>query len=309
MNLSWEQALENTRKFKDCCRFPAKEDPRCNDLIFPKINKRFTIDPKASIFTIGSCFAREIEEKLVDYDLPTRGYRVPESEWPFRPNGILNEYNPGTMLQRITHSTTDSDYPLDTIVKVGSAYVDLSLPGGAAVTYERAIERREDIKKIYSRLNECSVVIITLGLVEAWFDQEHEIYLNRMPPLDVLRRSGARYAFRILDVFDAFPLLERTIIALSKETKVLLTVSPVPLQTTFSGQDAVVANSFSKSVLRVCAQRIFQKYTNVDYFPSYEIALSAGLGGFHKDNVHIPEAIVGRITDHMMKNYVVSADA
>jgi hypothetical protein len=309
MNLSWEQAIENTRKFKNSCRFPTKEDPRCSDLILPKINRRFAIDSQSSIFTIGSCFAREIEEKLVNYDLPTRGFSVPESEWPFRPNGLLNEYNPGTMHQRVVYSVSGSDYPIETLVKSGSGYVDLALPGGAAVSYERAIERRDEIKKIYSRLKDCSVVIITLGLIEAWVDQEYEVFLNRMPPFDVLRRSGSRYAMRVLDVFDAFPLLEKAVIALSKTgTKILLTVSPVPLQTTFSGQDAVVANSFSKSVLRVCAQRLFEKYINVDYFPSYEIALSAGLSGFHKDNVHVPEEIVARITAHMMGNYVLPAE-
>src|SRR5205814_997770 len=113
-----------------------------------------------------------------------------------------------------------------------------------------------------------------------------EIFLNRMPPLDILKRSGARYALRILDVHESIALLENAIAALtSMAKKVLLTVSPVPLQTTFTGQDAVVANNYSKSVLRVCAQNLFMKYSNVDYFPSYEIALSAGVGGFHKDNV------------------------
>jgi hypothetical protein len=76
--------------------------------------------------------------------------------------------------------------------------------------------------------------------------------------------------------------------------KILLTVSPVPLTKTFTNEDAVVANSYSKSVLRVCAQELKERHPEVDYFPSFEIVSSCGLDSFKEDNIHVrlPLAVV-----------------
>src|ERR1043166_5883387 len=70
------------------------------------------------------------------------------------------------------------------------------------------------------------------------------------------------------------------------------------------GNDRVVTNCYSKSVLRVCAQRLYLKYPLVDYFPSYEIAMSGGLSSFVPDQVHVRDAGVGQITDYMLQEYV-----
>ena len=51
--------------------------------------------------------------------------------------------------------------------------------------------------------------------------------------------------------------------------KIVLTVYPVPFSDTFSGQDVIVANTYSKSVLRCVAQDLTELYDHVDYFPSY----------------------------------------
>lgn len=48
------------------------------------------------------------------------------------------------------------------------------------------------------------------------------------------------------------------------------TVSPVPLYLTFSGEDIIVANTYSKSVLRAVCNAVENSRKRVDYFPSYE---------------------------------------
>jgi hypothetical protein len=47
------------------------------------------------------------------------------------------------------------------------------------------------------------------------------------------------------------------------------TVSPVPLYLTFSGEDIIVANTYSKSVLRAACDAVENSREHVDYFPSY----------------------------------------
>jgi hypothetical protein len=61
-------------------KFPRKNDKRFqNGMLLPNINPKFSILFPAKIFTLGSCFARNIEEALLkhDVDLPTRSYKVP----------------------------------------------------------------------------------------------------------------------------------------------------------------------------------------------------------------------------------------
>ena len=51
----------------------------------------------------------------------------------------------------------------------------------------------------------------------------------------------------------------------------LLTVSPVPLTATNSGNHVLVATVDSKSRLRAVAGQLARTVSRVDYFPSYEI--------------------------------------
>ena len=58
---------------------------------------------------------------------------------------------------------------------------------------------------------------------------------------------------------------------LSPSMRLVVTVSPVPLGETFSGRDAMIANTYSKCTLRCAAEVFSQAHADVDYFPSYEI--------------------------------------
>jgi hypothetical protein len=53
--------------------------------------------------------------------------------------------------------------------------------------------------------------------------------------------------------------------------RTVLTVSPVPLTATATGRHALVATTYSKSVLRAAAGQIADSSKDIDYFPSYEI--------------------------------------
>ncbi|CAA9480966.1 MAG: hypothetical protein AVDCRST_MAG02-4535 [uncultured Rubrobacteraceae bacterium] len=308
MKLDALEALKITRDNPNK-RFPSEEDPRFGgDLLFPSLRPKFVLDAPAKVFTIGSCFARNIELALLDHDgieLPTSEFSVPKSEWEFRPNGLLNEYNPGTISQRILSAVGGGGDPEETIVEGKDGFIDLLLPGGSPVPFERAVARRQEIEVVYESLLSSDLVIVTLGLIEAWFDEETGLFLNRMPMRQDLKKQPERYSFYRLGVSDALPLLDRAFGGLvdAGVERVLLTVSPVPLGTTFSGEDVVVANSFSKAVLRVCAEELAQKYPQVDYFPSYEMVSSGGLGAFNPDNIHVRDAVVRRVTGHMLGAY------
>lgn len=304
----YEQALKQLMENKSSRDYPNNIDARSIlGGIFPHHRAKFPLklDRDATIFTIGSCFARNIEEALrhLDVSMPTTLFSVPKSEWPARPNGLLNEYNPGTIAQRIRYATGNMEFPDETIVKNGELYADLLLPGGSDVTLERAIERRNEIKNIYSNLSKSECVIITLGFVESWFDEQTQLFLNRMPPHSVAKSNPNRFIFKRLSIDDCMPMLETALALLVDfDIKIILTVSPVPIQTTFTPDDCVVANEFSKSVLRVCAERL-RNQPLIDYFPSYEIARSFGLHAYEDDQVHVKDEVVHEITKYMISIY------
>ena len=309
MRIAAESCFRNASR-NPAKRYPPSDDPRCRqDGLFPKLRPKFSIDLPSKVFTIGSCFARNIEEALLEYDIdmPTRKFAAPASEWPGRPNGLLNEYNPGSILQRVQSAIKGLEFSEDTIVPTGQGTVDLLLPGaGKPTTLERARQRREEIASVYQELCHCDCIIITLGLVEAWWDKTANCFLNQMPSIRLIKAFPHRFDFVRLGVPDVQMMLRTTVELLLSQgvNKILLTVSPVPLLATFTPTDGIIANSLSKSVLRVCADDLQQRYEQVDYFPSFEIVNSGGLASFEDDNRHVNNALVRQITHYMLESYL-----
>lgn len=307
--LATTQVLHANKARRD---YPGRDDGRCRrNILCPDFKPKFrlALDGGAAVFTIGSCFARNIEEALLPLGvrLPTRDFSVPPGEWGGRPNGLLNEFNPGTINQRIMRALAREESSAETLVPSSELWADLLLlPGAADVSRDRALQRRAEIDRVYEGMADCGVVIITLGFIEAWFDVKSASYLNRMPPFAFGRAHPDRFRFKRLDVFESFPLLEQAVKALSAAgKKVVLTVSPVPISTTFADADCIVANEFSKAVLRVCAERLCAADPNVDYFPAYEIVRSAGLCAYAEDNVHVRDELVREITGFMVQRYAL----
>lgn len=291
-------------------KYPDREDLRYSDqLIFPAVTPGFTIPRDASVFTIGSCFARNVEEVLVAQGLtvPTASFAAPSEEAPGRPNRILNQYNPGTMLQCLRSAGQPANRAGLYRAGFHKALDCLLATGSRPVGKTRARERRQQIADLYGDGLECSdYVIITLGLVEAWYDREDGCYLNEAPPRKLIEAEKSRFEFRQLGVTECRDLVFEMLQALLNRParRVILTVSPVPLQVTFAGGDAVTRNAYSKAVLRAVAELAVQDFPAVDYFPSYEIVTSAGLSSFGADNVHVRPRIVERVVNHMVSLYV-----
>jgi hypothetical protein len=87
----------------------------------------------------------------------------------------------------------------------------------------------------------------------------------------------------------------------------LVTVSPVPFSDTFSGQGVVIANTYSKSVLRAVAQDWARSSERVDYFPSYEmVMLSAPDAAWLPDHRHVHREHVEKIVETFLTAYVTN---
>src|SRR4051812_36963284 len=122
MTFAFAEAFDNLHANKAWRDFPKGGDARHVDgLLWPKCTPSFGIDPllKPAIFTIGSCFARNIENALapLGFELPTWQFVTPQHELAGRgPHGMLNEFNPGSISQRILYALADRDFDQRTLV-------------------------------------------------------------------------------------------------------------------------------------------------------------------------------------------------
>ncbi len=280
----------------------------------PSFTAHFTFSKSDRIMTIGSCFAREMEHRLenLGFDLPMKDIVLPPEERTTKTeNDIISKFTVHSMENELAWATGQPPPPPEKLfLQIGEGlWHDPQLVHNVhPASLERVMERRALVQDAFRQLPSCKIVIITLGLAEAWFDHETGLYLNTAPPGAAVRESPDRFSLDVLDYEDIYQSLERIYAILRAhghpEFKVLITVSPVPFKATFTGQDAITANSYSKSVQRAACQAFVARHDNVDYFPSYEIVT---LGDrevvYERDNVHVSNSTVAHIVDQVLASY------
>lgn len=292
---------------------------RLDELAKVHMNPSFDFSSSDQVFTIGSCFAREIEKYLdkLGFNLPALGINIPtEERVSATANDILNKYGVHSMENELRWGFEGRDIPDDVFylsAGEGDLWHDAQLvPNLVPAPLARVIERRAMVMGLVKQLPHCRVVVITLGLAEAWFDTRAGIYLNGMPPQAAIQKEPSRFELHVLSFDEIVESLERIHAIISKyghpDFRMLLTVSPVPFKATFSGKDALVANMYSKSVQRTAAEVFSQRHPNVDYFPSYEIVtLSNRKVAYELDNIHVTAPTVAHIMSSVVSAYVPGA--
>jgi tetratricopeptide (TPR) repeat protein len=286
----------------------------------PKLKPKFQIARDARVFAIGSCFARNIEEYLVrlGIDVVSSSLEFPESEMlpGSRRNDLLVKYTPPSVLQELRfaldpESTFDDQLKFIVPLRDGNT-VDLTIPSWySAVSQERAVERRRQINDLYAKIPTVDLVIITLGLVEAWYDRQGEGFICEPPSQQLMKEHPGRFAFVRLDFGQAKQYTQQCIDLIRQANpaiKIVLTTSPVPLGRTFTGDDIIVANGYSKAVLRAVAGEISADDPMVDYYPSYEmVMLSDFSASWEADQRHVKDSRVGDVVRTFIASYFPDA--
>lgn len=280
----------------------------------PGFSAGTTLVPGETIVTIGSCFARHVERELAEhgFDIPTRAFTVDPAYWSGEPGTLLNNYVVGAVLPQIRWAFGIGDpFSVDThCVKMGEKYQDLQIAGNVRPQPREVVEaQRERISAIYRNLAEARVVVLTLGLVEAWWDNKAGMYINMAPPKRAVREDPARFEMRVLDFHDLTTDLYALIDLLKEvgrdDLQVVMTVSPVPLTSTFTDQDVAVANMYSKSLLRTAVDHVRARYDFVSYYPSYESFMLTQKGqAFVRDQVHTNMDLVKFNISRMVAAYL-----
>lgn len=286
-----------------------------NDLFDIFINPEFQFSPNDNIFTVGSCFARGLEKSLVMDNISVLSTSLDfDSEKAVKQNntamGYMNKYNTYSILYEF-------DWALNNKFQNGENFIQIdqdtcfdtnSNPVLPFTNFEKSLERRRKIHSVFNKIINCKVLTITLGLVEVWHDLELDLFLNATPPHQLLRRFPDRFQFEVMDFQDNMHNLEMLYEIFKAhgldDMEIVITVSPVPLQATFSGRDVVLANTFSKSLLRIVAETWANAHNNVHYFPSYEIVMNSNQNIWENDKRHLKGYITQYIMEVFKKNYM-----
>jgi len=320
----WNQELAALGAQND---WPGAARERLVPEAWPTIEPSFQIPRGGSIFTIGSCFARNIEEHLarLGFEVPTLAYHGPDDDAaPVRRNHALIKYTPTDIHQEIAwveaiYARDRRPVPADFEFFLGPArpgYVrDIAVAtlSGVSreVTPDHFVQRRHELYRIWEAIFSADCVVMTLGLVEAWFDLERERWLLYPPTFAKGSEEEARYELRILEFQDCLDHLHASLELVRRHNpavKFLVTTSPVPMHRSFSGEDVLIANTFSKATLRaVCGA--LSREEGIDYFPSYEsVTLTRSWSIWSRDRIHVDDAFVGKIVSRLISSYFGSAE-
>ncbi len=283
----------------------------------PFIAPKFKIQRDDKLFAIGSCFARGIEAALLARKMDVLS-AAPEFA-SFQPAsklttalGYTNKYNTYSIYNELRWALEPkATFPADSVVDVGDGlyYDPHTNPALELTNLDETLRRRSIVREVNARTRQCRVVIITLGLVEVWRDVVADTFINTTPIPEAFRHHPNRYEFRVTSFSDNLDNLEKIHALLMafghQQLQIIVTVSPVPLMATFSEEDVVVANTYSKSLLRTAAQEWAFAHDNVHYFPSYEIVQNSERSTtWLEDLRHVQGKTVHHIMDFFLRYYI-----
>jgi hypothetical protein len=249
--------------------------------------KKFPIAKSARIATAGSCFAQHIAKHL-----RMRGYSVIDAE-PAPPgldSKSASEFGYGLysaryaniytarQLRQIADEACGKISPADIIWEKDGRFFDAMRPSvepRGLNSPETVLDHRaHHLRRVLEVIRTADVFIFTLGLTETWMHEPSGTTYPTAPGTIAGYYDPAVHRFHNFTFQEIYVDLKAFFEMAVKEKpdiRFLLTVSPVPLTATASGEHVLSATIYSKSVLRAVAGQLFHEYENVDYFPSYEI--------------------------------------
>ena len=316
--LSMDAALANRRS--PVSKWPMDPESQAGRLVplaKPRFDPTFKIRRDELVFTVGSCFARNIEKQLAieGFDFAAKHFLIPEAESDFlspEVSGLLNKYVVHSVLNELRWALDPSTpFPDAALVaQKGDKWLDPHIHQAIAPSsLDRVMNRRRYVTDYFRQAGQAGVFIMTLGLAEAWYDCKTGLYLNGMPPLSAKTTEPGRFEFHILEYDQILECMDQIHALLTRfgrpDLRFLITVSPVVLGSTFSGEDVLIANTYSKSVQRAAVSAFAARHDNVNYFPSYEsVTLSDRKRAWDSDQAHASDEIVRYNVLAMMGAYV-----
>ncbi|MCR4269091.1 GSCFA domain-containing protein [Nitratireductor sp. ZSWI3] len=284
---------------------------------------KFKLDKTAQVYTIGSCFAREIERTLINEDIPllTEGYGLPPERFDsWNPEtgvgggvrvghisrGCFNKYTTHSMNIDVQRALEGYQLPDDGLIEFEEGvWFDPHAAGLKVGDIDTVRADRKILDEASSKIAKADVVFVTLGMTESWIHQPTLIPMNRAPGKYLHKRKDIfRFAdYGYVAVMDQVVQMLDAIHKVRPKLKVIMTVSPVP-HSTFLPHDVLSTVTGAKSTLRAVAGDLARRIDFVDYFPSYEMVINSPRGlTWLDDGVHVQPGMVRHVTKTFVEAY------
>lgn len=292
----------------------------------PAIKPKFTVQLGEKIATAGSCFAQHIARTLstngFNYFVPELAPQGLDTETAYSKNyGVYSARYGNLYTARQLLQLFDRAYgafsPEDTFWtrkdgKIVDPFRPQIEPDGFESIEEAEASRDVHFAAVRKMFEEMEVFIFTLGLTEGWRSRHDGAVFPLAPGVVGGDMDKDRYEFvnfTANEVTSDMELFFEKLRSINKTCRVILTVSPVPLVATYEYQHALVATTYSKSVLRVAADQLRRKYDYIEYFPSYEIITGTFNKGiyFDEDLRTVKEEGVSHVMRLFLKHNTVSS--
>ncbi len=287
----------------------------------------FAVRPSDKVVTAGSCFAQHFSRAL-----SARGYNwfdaepapalLTEEQARSFNYGIFstrtgNIYTARMLRQWLELAFGETDMQSsewDEVWETEGRFQDplrpVIEPGGFVSPDELFSARRATLAALRNALRQADVFVFTMGLTESWRNRYTGLEYAMCPGTAGGVFDAGQHVFcnqRYSEIHADMNAALRILREQNANLKVLLTVSPVPLTATASGEHVLTATSYSKSVLRSVAGDLAADLDGVDYFPSYEIITHPAFRGmFYAPN---QRSVISKGVDHVMESFFAAQQA
>lgn len=258
---------------------------------------RFPVNRTMRVVTAGSCFAQHIGREL-----RKSGFRITDAE-PLPaviPDAIAHDHGyrlysarygniyTAAQLLQLYDEACDRLTPADPVWERNGRFYDAQRPaldpGGLATPEDVAKHRTHHLARVKEAFESADLFVFTFGLTEAWVHHANQTVYPTAPGTVAGTYDPAVHTFKnydMVEVLTDFASFMKRLRKVNRRVKFLITVSPVPLTATASGQHVEIATAYSKAVLRAVCGKLYDSDDTVDYFPSYELITSANNRGVY----------------------------
>ncbi|SMY08670.1 GSCFA domain-containing protein [Flavimaricola marinus] len=255
----------------------------------------FAITHDTTVATAGSCFAQHIGRYLriagctvLDAEPPPRSMPEPVAQrygyslFSGRYGNVYTARQMRQLLEEVADGSAEHRFVWENDGRYRDAFRPTVEPEGLDSAEEVILHRNYHLERTSRMLQQADVFVFTLGLTEAWEDRETGRVFPICPGVAGGTFDPDQHVFRnfthaeiLADLYAIQAQLRR----FNPEMKLLVTVSPVPLTATATGQHVLEATSWSKATLRAAAGEFVAQSKDAAYFPSYEIVTHPASGG------------------------------
>ena len=278
-------------RFPDLTRFPSKAELReagPGGLLKGWLPPQPLILPGSRVLALGSCFAGHLIEWLV-----ANGY----------------DHNDGGALVSLVRNPFENVAVIAQQLRWAFGEVDPASLFWVGKDKKAILATEEKRLAMRDALLQADVFIATLSMAELWYHQPSGEPLWRLMLPHVCDLD--QFAFRVMSVAQIvaeLEAIERIRAQWLPKVRIIYTVSPLPMATTFRPVSPITANTASKAAVRAALDE-FLRARGDDlnriyfYFPSYELVNALPSDPFLSDNRHLQDSVIDMVLDFFARTY------